>query len=217
MTDSGEVWTFLLNTTSSCARECFMYGLRPGHAMANGGDDTIRLPAGSLTAAYLSMQHIDPCTDKRFESEKGEFVSFIYFNGCMVKDPIILLKRFLGKISMGSAEDAVLGYADLWSMNYRHGDLLFDVLDEDEMDAHQIMTHIMFNLKKKGIKRRPVWDSLGISLLHDIDVALDISHQLGSDLMSQVVDVSTPGNIQSVVAGLMDYTPVISSMVAMME
>jgi hypothetical protein len=163
MTDSGEIWTFLLNTCSQAGRECFMYDLQPGDPMASGGDDTMRLAGKPLSAAYLKLQHLDPCLDKRFDSDVGEFCSFRTKNGILVKDPVILLKRFMSKISQGAGEDAVKGYFDLWRINYVAGEELLEVFDEEDFQAHQIMTRMMFNLKKEGLKTQPDWSRLRIA------------------------------------------------------
>lgn len=162
MTDSGEVWTYLINTTSATARECLMYELQPGDPMANGGDDTVRRTVGQVGLRYTQVQHLDPCTDKRFESETGEFCSFLIRKGVLAKDPVILLKRFLGKLSMGAGEDAVLGYAHLWSMNYLLAERLSDIFTEEELTAHQLLTRIMMNLRKEGLKTKVDWEHLGL-------------------------------------------------------
>jgi len=162
MTNSGEIWTYLINTMSSAARECAMYDLPPGLPMANGGDDLMRAPYGSLAFDYVNVRDQDPTIDKRYLSDKGDFISFFVRKGVLTKDPIILLKRFLIKISQGKAEDAVLGYFDLWSMNYALGDVLYDVFDEDEMEAHSLLTRIMFNLRKEGLQTRPDWTKVRI-------------------------------------------------------
>lgn len=167
MTDSGEVWTFMVNTVSQAARECLMYGLQPGDPMASGGDDTLRRSGKSVTHLYHTLEWLDPCEDKREDNRTGSFCSFITRDGMLAKDPIILLTRFLGKLSRGEGADAAQGYFALWSMNFKLRDRLYELFDEDEMDAHQIMTRIMFNLKDEGIKINADWKSLSVS--GDID------------------------------------------------
>jgi len=189
MTDSGEIWTYLLNTTSATARECLMYDIPPGVPMANGGDDTLRRFLLNISLAYGQVSHMDPCEDKRYDSLIGAFCSFIVKQGTLTKDPVILLKRFLGKLSQGAGEDAVLGYAHLWAMNYRLGDKLYEVFDEAEMEAHQLLTRIMFNLKREGIKTRPDWSKLGLNAEYQVDPKWDIlSH---ADIVTQVSEPST--------------------------
>jgi len=190
MTNSGEIWTYLINTCSSTARECAIFDLPPGLPMANGGDDTMRRCFGTKGDAYRQVAHLDPCEDKRYESTTGDFCSFIVKNGKLLKDPIILLKRFLVKIARGQAEEAVLGYAHLWAMNYRLGDQLFDLLDEEELQAHQLMTSMMFNLKKEGISTRPNWDNLNIRGDLTSDIGLDLITSNPSKL-EKFLNVST--------------------------
>jgi len=174
MTDSGEVWTYLINSTSSSARECAMFNLRPGHPMAGGGDDIMRRPAGGVTEEYRSVEHLDPSIDKRYVSERGDFCSFILKNHRLFKDPIILLKRFMGKVAMGKAEEAVLGYSLLWSFNYNQGDSLVECLDEEELTAQQLLNRQMFNLKKYGIRTKPDWSILKLDGEPQSELALDM-------------------------------------------
>jgi len=161
-TNSGEIWTYIINSTSSAARECAMYGLRPGHPMGNGGDDLIRALFGALQDSYLAVAHMDPTVDKRYISPRGDFCSFIIKNLELFKDPVILLKRFLGKLSFGEGNDAVLGYFILWRFNYLKRDKLVEAFDETELEAHALMTRVMFNLKKEGVKIKPDYSTLSV-------------------------------------------------------
>jgi len=154
MTNSGEIWTFIINTFGTAAREAFMYSLPPRVPMANGGDDVKRLAGFPLNPVYVRrFQKDDPCVDKRYESKVGEFVSFRYFAGVLVKDPIILLRRLLAKISIGDHKNCALGYYQLWAENYKKKDLLYDIFDEWEMEAHAILTRIFMNMKDYDLYR----------------------------------------------------------------
>jgi len=68
----------------------------------------------------------------------------------------------LKKIANGEGEIAIDGYFHLWAFNYAKTDLIAELLDEDEVAAHQIMTRIMFNLRKEGIKTHVDWSLLKI-------------------------------------------------------
>lgn len=164
MTDSGEIWTYLINTTSSAARECAIFGIPPGLPMTNGGDDTMRSSVGLVeTYEYSQVRHLDPCEDKRYSSQRGDFVSFIVKNGRLCKDPIILLKRLLVKIAVGDIENAFPGYFILWKQNYEKAEILADIFDEEEMSAHQLTTRLFFNLKRQEhLKRSIDWSKLRI-------------------------------------------------------
>jgi hypothetical protein len=158
MTDSGEVWTFMINTISSTARECFMFNLQPGHPQANGGDDTWRAVAGTINPEYEPFRSMDPCEDKRYVSDRGDFTSHCYKNGVLFKNPIILLKRFMSRLATGKGEDAVLGYGEAWRRNYDLREKLIGVMSEQELAAHNVMTRIFMNLKHEGLKTRLSWD-----------------------------------------------------------
>jgi hypothetical protein len=154
MTSSGEIWTYLINTIGTAARECFMYRLPYGLPMANGGDDTMRCGDLTLDSVYLDeFSSFDPCVDKRYSSVVGDFVTFRYHQGVLVKDPVILLRRLLCKMSIGDLENCAKGYFDLWAWNYSQGDRLNDVLSGEEIEAHSITTRIFMNASKNGISR----------------------------------------------------------------
>ncbi|UQS94374.1 MAG: replicase [Brapardiv virus 4] len=170
MTDSGEIFTYLINTTSSAARECAMFSLPYGLPMASGGDDTMRVPYGGLSKDYYALRHLDPCTDKRYQSHAGSFVSFMLKGNIMFKDPITLLRRLLVKIATGEGEDSVKGYFLLWSLNYNLGDKLYEVFDEEEMEAHQLLTKIFFNLRREGIKNTVDWDRVRDPVVASVDM-----------------------------------------------
>jgi len=164
-TDSGEVWTFLINTVSAAARVCFKYDLLPGVPLSSGGDDTM-LPAPVLeNPMYVPFKVIDPCSDKIYESDRGDFTSHGIKDGVLFKNPIILLKRFLVKLASGRGEEAVLGYGEMWLRNYKLRELLPGLMTSEELRAHSIMTRIFFNLKKEGLKTRLSWSDL-----YDVDV-----------------------------------------------
>lgn len=154
MTNSGEIWTYLLNSMSASAAEVFEYGIPPGFPVAGTGDDMRRRTGLTRSPAYLPYRHIDPRIVKRFTSTRGEFISFLSRGPYVFKDPIMLLKRFFGRLESGRAEDAALGYFDLWAWNYNQGEILMQCMTPAEIEAHQIMTRIMFNPKKEGIKRK---------------------------------------------------------------
>lgn len=159
MTDSGEVWTFLINTISSTARECFMYNIPPGHPQANGGDDTWRKPMPGLNPAYEPFRAMDPVEDKRFVSNKASFTAYSFKNGILYRNPILLLKRFLVRIAAGKGEEAVLGYGEAFRRNYVLREKLIDAMNEEELEAHNILTRIFMNLKKEGLKTKLNWQT----------------------------------------------------------
>jgi hypothetical protein len=164
-----------------------MFGIPQGFPMACGGDDIMRAQGLSETFAYRQVKHLDPTIDKRYDSDRGDFCSFIVKKGRLFKDPVILLKRFLGKLSAGKGDDAALGYFHLWAFNYRQSEYLFDCFDEDELKAHAILTRIMMNLKREGIRVHPDWSLLRL----DGEVqsewsALDIMENVPPDILTKI-------------------------------
>jgi len=183
MTDSGEVWTFLINTVSSTARECFMYDLKPGFPQANGGDDTMSPLKGPINPDYEAYRLMDPCTDKRYDSERGDFTAHCVKNGVLFRNPIILLKRFMVRVAAGKGEDAVLGYGDAWAHNYALSEKLVGAMREDELEAHAIMTRIFMNLKREGLKTRMDWSKRYDFEFESIPELTEKDHKLVQDRM----------------------------------
>jgi len=180
MTNSGEIWTYLINSTSGTALECFKYDIPPGLPMAGTGDDIRRRTGLVLSQQYRAVQSQDPTLAKRFVAQRGEFVSFLSIGQHTFKDPIILLRRMLGRLNAGSGQDAALGYFDLWKWNYNQGEVLASCFDEPEMEAHAILTRIMFNLRKEGIHVKPDWSQLrgdGLATEEQVGIAEYVAEQ----------------------------------------
>jgi hypothetical protein len=150
MTFSGELFTWLTNTMKSMAREALKFDLRPGHAMAGSGDDTERQAGRSVSDTWILYEDQDVAVEKREESDVGSFCSFNVVRGIVYKDPILLFKRLMGKLSMGDVDNVALGYLDLAAQNYALGDIIYDVMSPDELAHHSAFMHVMFNLKKWG-------------------------------------------------------------------
>jgi hypothetical protein len=184
MTGSGEIWTYLLNSTSSAAMEIFRYNMPPYFPMAASGDDIRRKRGLLVSPEYEKLRHLDPTIVKRFQSARGEFISFMSVGPHVFKDPVILAKRFLAKLSSGDGDDAVLGYYDLWKHNYNKGEVLMSLLTEEEMISHQILTRIMFNLKAEKISIRPDWSKISsaINVSEEGDMAAERISQGEIDL-----------------------------------
>jgi len=161
MTDPGEIFTWFINTTTATAHECAIYNPPVGWPMQVSGDDLQRRAGLAMTQAYVTkFVNIDPMIQKRETTKVGGFCSYTTRQGVVYKDPILLLKRFLVKISSGKGELSALGYWDLWVTNYLKRESIFTVMTQEEQQAHQILTRIMFNLKKHGIRISPDWSKL---------------------------------------------------------
>jgi hypothetical protein len=133
--------------------------MQPGEPMANGGDDTAKLPKPE-SPEWSRWKHMCVAIDKRYQSDKAEFTTYIHKNGVMVKEPIILFKRLMGKIEMGSLDDSIMGYFHLFAHQYAQADRLYDVFNEEQMEYAAGITRIMFNLKHFGCKRHVPFNKL---------------------------------------------------------
>ncbi|UQS94371.1 MAG: replicase [Brapardiv virus 1] len=145
MTLSGEIFTYLLNTLGSASRECLKFALQPGVPMANGGDDTARLGGVQTAHDWALWEQFDKCEDKRYISQRGEFVSFLISKGRVVKNPIILWLRLQGQIERGNLDNCYLGYFEHWARAYRLREELHDIYDEEMMEYHNLLTTFFMN------------------------------------------------------------------------
>ncbi|UQS94372.1 MAG: replicase [Brapardiv virus 2] len=148
MTLSGEIFTYLLNSLGSAARECLKFDLLPGQCMATGGDDTARKGSIQESVNWSRFEHMDRCSDKRYVSERGEFVSFIIKNGRVVKNPKILYRRLRGQIERGNLDNCYLGYFSHWAAAYKLKDELVTILTDKELEYHNVLTTFFMNGKK---------------------------------------------------------------------
>ncbi|UQS94373.1 MAG: replicase [Brapardiv virus 3] len=148
MTLSGEIFTYLLNTLGSTSRECLKFNLQPGVPMANGGDDTARLGTMNTALDWSSWEQFDKCDDKRYQSTRGEFVSFIVTKGRVLKNPEVLWLRLMGQIERGNLDNCYLGYFEHWARSYRLREELHSIYNENEMEYHNLLTNFFMNGQK---------------------------------------------------------------------
>jgi hypothetical protein len=161
MTDPGRIFTFLENTATSFANECGIYQIPHGWPVQVAGDDVQRRAGLQPCEQYVTkFARIDPTVHKREVSRVGSFCSYTTRKGVVYKDPVLLLLRFLVKISSGKGEISALGYWDLWVSNYLKREDIFCVMSQEEQQAHQLLTRIMFNLRHNGIRIKPDWSKL---------------------------------------------------------
>jgi hypothetical protein len=201
MTFSGEIFTYMINTFSSTARECFMWNLLPGMPMSSGGDDIMRMVVGRKNQKYLEYEHQDPCIDKRYESTRGDFTGFIVTHGRVYKDPVILFKRLMAQLARGNGENVALGYFDLWMINYNHGERIFDDLDEVELMHSSALNRIMFNLRKiYGVTTNMPWERIQqIDAYVSPDAVERVLDSFSDDRLWEKVMESDPISIPTIV------------------
>jgi len=168
MTLSGELFTWLLNTVFTVAREALKFALPFGTVIAGSGDDVARKKIQSVAESWHEWEEFDAAEDKRYSDERAEFCSFKIKNGVVYKDPLILYKRLRGQIARGKMDDVALGYFDLFAQNYKLGDVIYEVMTPDEIEATSAINRIMFNLKKEGYKGSLPWHKLQVDELETV-------------------------------------------------
>jgi hypothetical protein len=123
--------------------------------------------------------------------------------GILFKNPSLLLQRFLNKVASGKGQEAVLGYADMWRRNFDLKELLTEVLTEDEMDSHTIMTRIMFNLRKEGLKPPHSFDRYTMLEMTDIPELTQRDFDNLAEIQSFAYSMN--GMVENVGAVAVDY------------
>lgn len=146
---SGMIFTWLLNTTGNQARIATFYDVRPGEPSQWTGDDSkffrklIRLKEADK---WLT---IETAEETIVEGNTGEFAMYLTRKGKTFKDPIILLDKLLVKIAQGKAADVIHGYFYEWLSIYHLGDMIYDLMDEEEIESSKVLTTIMMNLRRE--------------------------------------------------------------------
>jgi len=184
MTFSGELFTWLINTIFTMARECLKYDIKYGEPIAGSGDDILRLAGLFVSPQWAQWEPYDHCKEKRSQSNIGEFCSFLISKGVLLKDPIILYKRLVGQLERGKKDEIAYGYFELFAHNYMLGDNLYDLLNEEQMEAVVCVNRIMFNLSKHGIYKKLPWH-----ILHEADLALDPGERPDKNFVLRFIDV----------------------------
>jgi hypothetical protein len=148
MTLSGEIFTYLINSVGSAARECLKFDMRPGERMANGGDDTCKPKAGVISETYKMWENSDRAEEKRYTSTQGEFCTFIIKKGFIYKNPRILFRRLQMHLEYGKLDDVLLGYFEHWIALYNMGDNLMTVMTPEHLEHVVALNKFFFNAKK---------------------------------------------------------------------
>jgi len=147
-TMSGEIFTFLTNTMTRIARKAFQLNLSSKDPGMWGGDDLLLFskppenPQFALFAEYDTLEEKD-----EFSTDHGTFCSYL-IKRAVIKDPLILYTNFMKMVEMGKVEEAVVGYAPGFATVYNTREVLYSILNEEQMMAHSVLTRIYFNLRK---------------------------------------------------------------------
>jgi len=147
---SGEIFTYIFNTTGQIARTVTKYWIPYGRPLKFSGDDV--KGSGELVERpeWRRVEAYDHAIEKLDRGPQGEFCSYLEKKGQVFKNPHILLQRLLAAESMGRTKDVIDGYFLEFLTLYRLGDKLFDLLTEDQMAAHQVLTSEVFNIRRRS-------------------------------------------------------------------
>jgi len=100
---------------------------------------------------------------KRAESAVGSFCTFLHAEDVMIKEPIVFFKRIMGQIERGKMEDSLLGYFELFTIQYREGERLQEVLNQEQMEHVSAINNIFFNLRRFGVKGNVDWSKVHVN------------------------------------------------------
>jgi len=187
MTLSGEIFTYLINTLFCLSRECLKYALPKGCAIAQTGDDTDRQAGYPVSEDWVNWAPYDHCVEKRYESRRGSFASFNIYQGCLYKDPVILLGRLLGQLERGNANNIALGYFELFSHNYVLADTLYDVMDSEELEHQNAINDVMFHWRRrtKDSTHLP-WEKLAL-----MEIGVDSLEMFTNEYVEQMITIAS--------------------------
>jgi len=138
----------LFNTIHTLARECLKFGHEPGDSIAVSGDDVLKWQRRPIATAWWRWSHSDTSVEKRYADKRGEFCSFFVFKREIFKDPVILYRRLKGQIERGRVDEVALGYFEMFAIQYRLSDRLYDLMTEQELTYCAAINRIMFNWKR---------------------------------------------------------------------
>jgi len=192
MTLTGELFTYMINTMRTGAKEALQYNMQPGWPMALGGDDLFRRSGLVENPEWLLIRDRLNIVEKREVSERGSFVSFSIVRGVCYKNPIILYRRLIGHLTRGKGNEIALGYFEMFQRNYNLGEHLLSYMTPSEIEHQSAVNRIMFNLRQYGVTTHLPW--------HHMKVGVD-------ELAAQTLDVFASVNLVDAasVLGLDDF------------
>lgn len=202
---SGEIFTWLFNTLHTLARECLKYGHKPGDPIAVSGDDILKWVTRPESFSWRRWSLSDPSVEKRYRDSRGEFCSFLVSKGLIFKDPVILYRRLKGQIERGRVDEVALGYFEMFAVQYRLADRLYDLMTPEEMAYCAAINRIMFNWKKVtgSTIALPWWkvhvdftDNSGGSrdeAIDQLEKQFESGYSLDEILNGDIVQTSLPG------------------------
>jgi hypothetical protein len=196
MTLSGEIFTWLVNTLFSTARESLKYDLPVADPMMVTGDDVerfVRRPVSGLWEMYSSIDH---CVEVRDETVRGSFCSYAIFRGKVWKDPVMLYRRLSGQLERGNARNVIDGYLLHYLTIYNLGDEIYSLFTELEMQCAQALNDFFFHIRRHtGLHLKVKWSHVrtGHEVWHE---APDIVAPIVSEVLTAVADVFLPQGSQ---------------------
>nr|AQM32769.1 replicase [Agaricus bisporus spherical virus] len=161
-TASGEIFTYIMNSIGNGARISAKYDLRPGDAIMITGDDSLANRELKISHDWAAWQRFDHATEKSaYSTERGTFASYVVKGGFIFKNPELMLRKMLIANEMGKIDDVIRGYFLDWLTIYTLSDHLFKLLTEKEMEAHNILSDMIFNARRKlKVNAKFGWDKV---------------------------------------------------------
>jgi hypothetical protein len=149
MTMSGEAFTWLINTIKNIAETHCRYSVPPTAPQIYGGDDESHAHRYPVNPNWHVWKEYETCELKQTYTKTPRSFSYYLTKHGAVKDPVHLLRKLLIAEERGKLEDVLAGYAIEARSLFIKGDLVFEILPEEAVDAWQLLNSELFNILKR--------------------------------------------------------------------
>jgi len=149
MTMSGEAFTWLINTIKNIAETHCRYSVPPTAPQIYGGDDESHAHRYPVNPNWHVWKEYETCELKQTYTKTPRSFSYYLTKFGAVKDPVHLLRKLLIAEERGKLEDVLAGYAIEARSLFIKGDLVFEILPEEAVDAWQLLNSELFNILKR--------------------------------------------------------------------
>jgi len=149
-TFSGEIFTWLINTTKTISRRHTKWAVPWGTPQAYTGDDEYIEMVCPERPEWIALSEFDGSIEKPVVREFGTLASFILSPAGAMKDPTMLLRRLLVAESRGKIADVYTGYFLDFLTIYNKAELALPYLTEQQQESLQILTSEMFNIRRRA-------------------------------------------------------------------
>ncbi|ARQ03275.1 RdRP [Allexivirus sigmamedicagonis] len=140
---SGEGPTFDANTECNIAYDALRFQLHDAVNACYAGDDLVRDHVCPERSSWMYSQHLFSLVAKPKATLKPDFCGWRLTPFGIVKSPYQLKTSLELAIQLKKLEDMRRSYAIDYQFAYKLQDRLYQIFDEKEMEAHQLVTRVL--------------------------------------------------------------------------